>query len=1175
MSNLSQSQHLLGLLSEDQHWTIFTALAHMTEIERSPILRPHDEAAFHGHHEADAMATRVRLDKALDDLTLIEIGFQTGLLSEDVQRKAEYHRGVWADFKTLVIGSESFYSYCTAYLYFAVRILAWRFYGPCWPARKPSTSRSDSSTNRRSFPIKNPPPLVLPADRAFRAIDKPAPLIPLADEPPQTPADRDAASIQDQHADSLFATAIHNQRKNAHWDEALGFLDGFQPEEYGQNKDGADAYTSGASLYQEPANYELWLRGLLPDVETPVRERFERISQGLTAWAQARTGFYLGRMQTMRFKAANMTWAKPGQPDDRSTVLKSSLTARFALADIYWLARLLRAEVTSHASVRYGHSTWLSLLAFRADLDGASEIDRRALRENERKLRLVFSFACDLAQNCAAIAELIEQRHYNPWRYLDPGKTNFGEKQTKEWRAVFDEELREIDAQRSIRTYTHPSFIKNEPYPWNSNDPDRYFSERLITGRQPYNRVGLAFSGGGIRSATFNLGVLQGLQELNMLRHVDYLSTVSGGGFIGGWLAGNIARTRQWLTKGIRWDESINHLRSYASYLAPLTGILSADTWTLGASWARNTFLIQLTGFTWLIALLLVPLLGRKVFRVMESSYPSSILSLPHASWAHLPWVGFVALVFGIIAAASLVRNFRNNREETGENVPRSASILRWAVGPCWAGAFVVAALLCAVAREWHALPPACLPVTHPLLTCNEIACHETTGMSQLPRVAYEYGFMLQWAWQRIGFLLLAHWLALFVIGVFALRPAEGAGGVWAATPLRRGVLTLWRCIWINTLCSTVLYLSLCGVLALDLGWVKPAQRFVSHAFVFGPSLVLAVFSLSVVMFIGLSGRTSSEAQREWWTRFGAWLFIFALLGLALSSAAVLSPIVVFKLWVWTQQSLQFVRWAAILGWLSSVLGGVLAGKSSETATDAWSGKLQLLARAGGLMFVLGAIVATATVLYQVLWSVAQGDNPVTDYWTSLDSIGYKTIVGVMLVVCACVWLFSKFFEINIFGLSQLYRNRLVRCYLGASRWAAGVRKPHPFTRFDFRDDMPLSHLRNGVSRGEAEEKEFRGPFPIFNCTLNLGGSSDLAVHSRHSASFSLTPLRCGCDRPRVGYAPTYDQTTAASFAGGSEAGPGHRRIGRGSKPQHGLQHVPPGGFVVDHVQRAPGLVVS
>jgi hypothetical protein len=49
--------------------------------------------------------------------------------------------------------------------------------------------------------------------------------------------------------------------------------------------------------------------------------------------------------------------------------------------------------------------------------------------------------------------------------------------------------------------------------------------------------VGLAFSGGGIRSATTNLGIAQALSRMGILRLVDYLSTVSGGGYIGGCLS--------------------------------------------------------------------------------------------------------------------------------------------------------------------------------------------------------------------------------------------------------------------------------------------------------------------------------------------------------------------------------------------------------------------------------------------------------------------------------------------------------------------------------------------------------------------------------------------------------------------------------------------------------------
>src|SRR6266404_3447117 len=58
----------------------------------------------------------------------------------------------------------------------------------------------------------------------------------------------------------------------------------------------------------------------------------------------------------------------------------------------------------------------------------------------------------------------------------------------------------------------------------------------------PAPRAALCLSGGGIRSATFNLGVLQGLARHDLLDKFDYLSTVSGGGFIGGWLTAWIHR---------------------------------------------------------------------------------------------------------------------------------------------------------------------------------------------------------------------------------------------------------------------------------------------------------------------------------------------------------------------------------------------------------------------------------------------------------------------------------------------------------------------------------------------------------------------------------------------------------------------------------------------------------
>src|SRR5579864_9216333 len=61
-------------------------------------------------------------------------------------------------------------------------------------------------------------------------------------------------------------------------------------------------------------------------------------------------------------------------------------------------------------------------------------------------------------------------------------------------------------------------------------------AEEAALGGGRAARTALCISGGGIRSATFALGALQGLADLGILENFDYLSTVSGGGYIGSWL---------------------------------------------------------------------------------------------------------------------------------------------------------------------------------------------------------------------------------------------------------------------------------------------------------------------------------------------------------------------------------------------------------------------------------------------------------------------------------------------------------------------------------------------------------------------------------------------------------------------------------------------------------------
>jgi Patatin-like phospholipase len=59
----------------------------------------------------------------------------------------------------------------------------------------------------------------------------------------------------------------------------------------------------------------------------------------------------------------------------------------------------------------------------------------------------------------------------------------------------------------------------------------------------------VCFSGGGIRSATFGLGIVQALAKYNLLNKFDYLSTVSGGGYLGCWLSAWTKRKQDELTE--------------------------------------------------------------------------------------------------------------------------------------------------------------------------------------------------------------------------------------------------------------------------------------------------------------------------------------------------------------------------------------------------------------------------------------------------------------------------------------------------------------------------------------------------------------------------------------------------------------------------------------------------
>ncbi|MFD4637872.1 patatin-like phospholipase family protein [Lentzea sp. NPDC058436] len=86
-------------------------------------------------------------------------------------------------------------------------------------------------------------------------------------------------------------------------------------------------------------------------------------------------------------------------------------------------------------------------------------------------------------------------------------------------------------------------------------------------------RVGIALSGGGIRSAAFNLGALQALGERGILQKADHLAAVSGGNYIASALALSAAHTKPEFENGKplwgRGSPEERYLRQHTDYLAP------------------------------------------------------------------------------------------------------------------------------------------------------------------------------------------------------------------------------------------------------------------------------------------------------------------------------------------------------------------------------------------------------------------------------------------------------------------------------------------------------------------------------------------------------------------------------------------------------------------------------
>src|SRR5258706_1162568 len=167
-------------------------------------------------------------------------------------------------------------------------------------------------------------------------------------------------------------------------------------------------------------------------------------------------------------------------------------------------------------------------------------------------------------------------------------------------------------------------------------------------------RSALCLSGRGIRSAAFGLGVLGALARRGVLEKFDYLSTVSGGGYVGSWLSTWIHRHPQGLAGVVREltsraqeetagrrtktepaPEPIRFLRDYSHFLNPKSGLFTADTWTWVGIYLRNLALNWLVIMPFLLLVLSAP----RLYAALAHSWRTKYGALMYGNGGRFPWL--------------------------------------------------------------------------------------------------------------------------------------------------------------------------------------------------------------------------------------------------------------------------------------------------------------------------------------------------------------------------------------------------------------------------------------------------------------------------------------------------------------------------------------------------------
>ena len=662
----------------------------------------------------------------------------------------------------------------------------------------------------------------------------------------------------------------------------------------------------------------------------------------------------------------------------------------------------------------------------------------------------------------------------------------------------------------------------------------------------PEKRAALCLSGGGIRSATFALGVLQGLARAGLLPQFHYLSTVSGGGYIGAWLSAWIHRTGNDVEKVagelaslrpreklIPEPEPIGHLREFSNYLSPRAGLLSTDAWTLLGTILRNMILI------WLV---LVPLLA-------------AVLMLPRLYLSLLLWVNTSG---GALQSRGAARGrgraarlgggvHRRDDPEQHHRAPRAGQVPR---------------LLPA--------PPAARPRLADHLLGRGSGRSIAATAVPLPGLA---------AFVRFG--VLVHLLAwagytLWLRSPWGHRqpPRDSLGGRLLGFAADFFVVVV------------------AGAVGGAIAWVLAAKLFsrVDYTLILyaalAPGFVVSAFLLAATALVGLLSRWTEDDDREWWSRCGAWFLIAGTAWTVFGSLVLFGPVLLSQTWL--------SRGLAAVGGVSglvTVVGGwfskLAARDRTSTQTSRGDRFMALVVPLAGVAFAAVLAIGLSTLISGLVgWLITVSGGTVggLEQWGSwphgpFDHVGVLVsspiwiVAGVAVALTVLGLVMAWFINTNRFSLHAMYRNRLIRAYLGASN---PDRHANPFTGFDDGDNIQMHELwpRSSAAPPGAPAPR-RKLLHVVNMALNLVHGERLAWQERKAHTFTTSALHAGS--LVVGYRRTRAGAGGprAHYGGTRGRLPRHRHhdLGRGGEPQHGLPLVPAGHVPADAVQCAARLV--